>query len=83
MHVSIDDNPSRKKQTSLTISKDVLAAAKALHINASRAAETGIISAIKEVQAEEWLRKNRNALEAHNARIDTDGTLLTPEWAMD
>lgn len=83
MHTSVDNKSSRKKQTSLTISRDVLAAAKALHINASRAAETGIISAIKEVQAEEWLRKHSRALQAHNTRVDADGTLLTPEWALD
>lgn len=78
-----DSKPVKRRAANLTIRADVLKLAKELQVNASRAAEAGIIEAIKDVQAQEWLRRNKSALQAHNARVDKDGTLLTPEWAVE
>lgn len=30
-----------------------------------------------------WLEQNREAIEAHNKRIDREGTLLKPIWLKD
>lgn len=40
------DTTKRRKPVTLTIAQDVMAAAKALHLNASQAAEAGIRAAV-------------------------------------
>ncbi|MFQ5562576.1 MAG: type II toxin-antitoxin system CcdA family antitoxin [Parvularculaceae bacterium] len=72
---------AKRRSVNLTLSEDVVSAAKRLGLNASQAAEAGIRRAIAEKQAEQWLSQNRSALQAHNARIEKAGTLLTPDWA--
>jgi len=32
---------------------------------------------------EKWLWANRDAIDAHNKRVDEHGTLLKPSWARD
>ncbi len=72
---------SRRRSVNLTIRADVMETVKALHLNASKAAEAGMIQAIKEAQEQKWLAENRAAITAHNDRIDQEGMLLSPEWA--
>ncbi len=60
-----------------------MATAKSLGINASQAAETGLRLEVEKRLAERWLKENAGALDAHNARVDKIGTLLTPNWAAD
>jgi antitoxin CcdA len=72
----------RRRSVNLTISEDVMEAAKALELNASRAAEAGIIEAVRQARAQAWRRENEAAIEAHNARVEKDGVLLTPDWAV-
>lgn len=72
---------ARRRSVNLSIRADVIEAAKALDLNASQAAETGILHAIRKAQGERWLEENRDALAAHNARIGKTGPLLTPDWA--
>jgi post-segregation antitoxin (ccd killing protein) len=74
---------SNRRSVNLTIPEDVIKTAKALKLNASEAAEAGIRHAIAVKQAEQWLSQNQPALAAHNNRIETSGTLLTPAWADD
>ena len=71
----------KRRSVNLTIREDVMDAAKALELNASRAAEAGIIEAIRQTRAQAWRRENKAAIEAHNARVEKDGVLLTPDWA--
>lgn len=71
---------SKRKAVSLTIREDILGEAKALKLNASRAAEAGILDAIKSTREAEWLDANRAAIDAYNDRIDEDGPLLTSHW---
>lgn len=73
----------KKRRVNLSIRQDVIEAARALRLNASEAAEAGIRRAIAEKQAAQWLNDNRQALEAHNQRIEKAGVLLTPEWALE
>ncbi len=71
---------SKRRSVNLTISEDVIKAAKALNLNASQAAEAGIVDAIRRAREEEWLKGARPAIAAHNARVEREGTLLTPAW---
>ncbi len=71
----------RKRPVSMTIRADLLDEAKALDLNASAAAESGIEAAVKAAREKRWLEANRKAIEAHNARVADRGTLLTPTWA--
>lgn len=80
---SLHSEQSKRRPVNLTIRADVLADAKALKLNASKAAETGIIAAVKKAREEEWLKTNRAALLAHNERVDRIGTLLPPSWERD
>ena len=72
---------SRRRPVNLTIREEVLTEAKSLNVNASQAAEVGILDAIKKAREQEWSQNNQKALIAHNKRIKKDGTLLTPDWA--
>ncbi|GJL55571.1 MAG: hypothetical protein NPIRA02_27030 [Nitrospirales bacterium] len=81
MHSLREHQSSKRRPVNLTIRDDVLAEAKSLNVNASQAAEVGILEAIKKAREQEWLRNNQKALRAHNTRAEKDGPLLTPDWA--
>jgi len=74
--------PSRRRSVNLTIRKDVMETVKALRLNASKAAEAGIIQAIREAQEHQWRARNGAAIDQHNERIEQDGPLLTPGWTV-
>ena len=59
--------PERRKRTSLTVREDIMAEAKALGLNTSRAAEAGIAAAVKAEKERRWLEENADASEAHSA----------------
>jgi len=80
--VNTRTSTGKRRSVNLTIREDVMEAAKALELNASRAAEAGIIEAIRQARAESWRRENEAAIEAHNARVEKDGVLLTPDWTV-
>jgi antitoxin CcdA len=71
---------SRRRPVNLTIREDIMKEAKSLELNASKAAEAGIVKAIKKIQTEKWLAENKAAFKAHNERVSNNGTLLTPHW---
>lgn len=73
----------KRRGVNLTVREDIIDAAKALGVNASQAAEAGILQAVKEHQARSWLAENAGALGAHNERVEKSGPLLTPDWALD
>ncbi len=81
--VSLHSEHSKRRPVNLTIRADVLAEAKALKLNASQAAETGIIAAVKKAREEEWLRNSQEAIRGYNERIEKSGPLLRPRWARD
>jgi len=83
MPISVDGRAARRRSVNLTIREDVIAEAKSLSLNASQAAEAGLVAAIRQARAKAWREENRQAIEAHNARIEKDGVLLTPDWAQD
>lgn len=77
------ETPANRKRVNMTVREDVLAEAKTLGLNTSRAAEAGIEAAIREERSRRWLVENQAAIEAHNERIEHEGTVFTPGWAED
>ncbi len=76
--------PSPKRRPiNLTIREDILSDAKALNLNASKAAEAGIEAAIKQAREDNWLAENQDTIAAHNQRVAESGPLLVPDWADD
>lgn len=67
---------SPKKATNVSISETLLADAKELQINVSRAAEAGLDRAIAEKRAEIWQRENLEALQSSNDYVERNGLPL-------
>jgi antitoxin CcdA len=65
-----------KKATNVSISETLLADAKELQINVSRAAEAGLDRAIAERRAEIWLQENLDALQSSNEYVERNGLPL-------
>jgi antitoxin CcdA len=63
----------RKKAANLSVDGELLDSAKRLKLNLSQVFEAGLNAAIRERQREEWLNKNRAALQAYNEHIERDG----------
>ena len=80
MYTLSEQELSKRRPVNLTIREDILNEAKSLKLNASKAAEAGLIHAIKETHAREWLKTNKKALLAHNQRVEESGTFLKPDW---
>lgn len=65
-----------RRPTNVSISESLLADARALNVNISRAAESGLMQAIAERRASLWLNENRGALESSNAYVENCGLPL-------
>jgi len=76
-------NANNRRPATFTIRPELLEQARALKLNASRAAEAGLEAAIKDAQSKAWLAENANAIRTHNERIATSGVLITPIWLQD
>ena len=63
----------RKKATNLSADESLLDQARRLKLNLSRVFEAGLIEAIRQRQREDWLRKNRAAIDAYNEHVEKDG----------
>ena len=66
----------QRKATNITLEEALLAEAKSLQINISKAAEAGVARAIAEKRAELWLQDNQAALESSNAYVEQHGLPL-------
>jgi antitoxin CcdA len=62
-----------KKATNVSIRSDLLEDARALKINLSREFEKHLTEVVRKQRAEQWLRDNREAIEAYNRHIERDG----------
>lgn len=71
---------TRRKAVTFTVRPELLAQARELGLNASRAAELGLESQIKTARETAWLKDNADAIAAHNQRIADSGLLITPHW---
>lgn len=68
--------PTTRKAANLSIDAKVLADAKALDINVSRAAESGIVEAVRAEKNKRWLEENREALLYFNDWVEENGLPL-------
>lgn len=71
-----NETPSIRKAANLSIDADVLAEAKALSVNISRAAEAGISDAVRKEKERRWKEENREALESWNRWVEENGIPL-------
>jgi antitoxin CcdA len=65
-----------RRATNVSISAELLAEARRLEINVSRAAEQGLARMVAERKAELWLAENKAALESSNAYVEQHGLPL-------
>lgn len=68
-----NEAPSVRKAANLSIDADLLIEAKALSVNISRAAETGIAQAVKAEKERLWKQENREAIEGWNRYFEEHG----------
>lgn len=71
-------SPSRKS-VNLSIDAELLAQAKALKVNVSRAAEAGISVAVRQEKERRWREENYEAIEQNNRFFEQHG-LPFPEY---
>ena len=65
-----------RKSTNVSLAAELVAEAKALDINLSRACEAGLEAALKEERKRRWQEENREAAEASNAWVEKHGLPL-------
>jgi antitoxin CcdA len=70
-----EDRPARRP-ANISLDARVLAEAKALGINVSRACEGGLQAEIARVRREAWLAENGEALDSSNAWVEANGLPL-------
>lgn len=73
--MSVALNRSRKS-TNVSLAADLVAEAKALDINLSRACEAGLEAALKKERERRWIEENRAAAEAWNSWTAKNGLPL-------
>lgn len=63
----------KKKSANLSVDSKLLDDAKRLNLNLSQVFEAGLDRAIRQKQREDWLKKNRSALDAYNDYVEKHG----------
>ena len=67
------DRAPQRRSVNLSLDADLVAEAKALNTNISRAAEEGLAEAIRKRRAEIWLDENAEAIEENNRYFEEHG----------
>jgi antitoxin CcdA len=62
-----------KKPTNLSIRSDLLEDARALDINLSAELEKHLTEVVRQRRAEQWLKDNREAIEAYHRYVEKNG----------
>jgi len=62
-----------KKPTNVTIRSDLLEEARALNINLSQEFELHLAEVVRRRRAEQWLKDNREAIQAYNRYVEEHG----------
>jgi antitoxin CcdA len=65
-----------RKPSNLSLDAALVAEAKSLGINLSRAAEEGLRKAVSDTKTEAWKRENHEAIQAINAWVEENGIPL-------
>ncbi|WDE09126.1 type II toxin-antitoxin system CcdA family antitoxin [Thalassomonas viridans] len=67
------DLDAPKKATNLSLNSDLLKKAKALNINLSATLEQALKEKLKNIEAQKWLKENKNAINAYNDFVEENG----------
>lgn len=70
---NIYDVEAPKKPTNLSLNSDLLKKSKALNINLSATLEQALRDKLAQLEAEKWLKENKNAIKAYNEFVDEHG----------
>jgi antitoxin CcdA len=62
-----------KKPTNVSVSGDLLAAARANKINLSQTLEEALREKLRKIEQQRWLEENREAIEEHNRFVQKYG----------
>lgn len=74
---TIEHSPrAQRRATNVSIRAELLAEARELKVNVSRAAEEGLARAIAARRAQLWLEENKAAIESSNAYVEEHGLPL-------
>lgn len=71
-----NEAPSIRKAANLSIDAALLAEAKALSVNVSRAAEAGIAEAVRKEKERAWKEENREAIAQWSQWVEENGLPL-------
>jgi antitoxin CcdA len=66
-----------RRSTSLTLDRRLLDEARELGVNVSRAAEDGVVLAIRAARGRRWREENAAAMDDYNRFIDAHGVPLS------
>lgn len=76
---SLHPRSARKRATNLSLSADVLDAAKALQINVSQLCDSYLREVVRREQARHWRDEHADFIAAYNTTLETEGLPLD-EW---
>ncbi len=68
--------PVRKRATNLSLSADLVDAARSLDINLSEACERALAAEVRKAREAQWLAENREAIESSNNYVREHGLPL-------
>lgn len=68
--------PARKRPTNVSLSAALVAEARELGVNVSKACERGLEEDVRKARAAAWLQANAPALEAWNSYVEEHGLPL-------
>lgn len=74
-----DGKPIRKRPTNLSLSADVLEAARVLKINVSQVCDSHLREVVRQEQERRWKQDHSEFIAAYNATIESEGLPLD-EW---
>lgn len=63
----------RKQSVNVSIDSALLREARGMHLNLSKTLEERLAELVRQAGREQWLKKNREALEDYNQRIEQAG----------
>ena len=69
----IFNSQAPKKAANLSVNADLLSRARELNINLSATLEQALIQALEQRRREEWLDRNRDAIDAYNEHVEAHG----------
>jgi antitoxin CcdA len=65
-----------RQATNLSLPADLVAEARALGVNLSRACETGLADAVRQARSAQWRAENAEAIQSYNDWIEKNGLPL-------